>query len=220
MSAYRGDGADAQPHIHDGTSQNERLPAALDPPSFGIDETTLAQRIATTTDLAKALKFVDTNGADSTQFLRESPLVAGPGAFTRVVSIEGPGSLKLQLRYPLAGTENLALLRGQWVEVDRARLQRTMEQFQAAEELAARDGHEKVDAHGLDADLIDELGVGEVARAHAPRWRAKALERTQPHRQRTTHSGVTECSTALSAAITHIPPLPLGVPCFRPASPY
>src|SRR5271165_3994795 len=40
----------------------------------------------------------------------------------------------------LAGTENLVLLRGQWVEVDRARLQRTMEQFQAAEELAARDG--------------------------------------------------------------------------------
>ena len=46
----------------------------------------------------------------------------------------------------LAGTENLALLRGQWVEVDRARLQRTMEQFQAAEELAARDGLSFADA--------------------------------------------------------------------------
>src|SRR5271165_7675742 len=40
----------------------------------------------------------------------------------------------------LAGTENLVLLRGQWVEVDRARLERTMEQFRAAEKLAARDG--------------------------------------------------------------------------------
>ena len=40
----------------------------------------------------------------------------------------------------LAGTENLVLLRGQWVEVDRARLERTMERFHAAEELAARDG--------------------------------------------------------------------------------
>src|SRR5437763_1489899 len=44
-----------------------------------------------------------------------------------------------------AGTANRdkllsLLLRGQWVEVDRARLQRTMEQFRAAEELAARDG--------------------------------------------------------------------------------
>jgi non-specific serine/threonine protein kinase len=32
------------------------------------------------------------------------------------------------------------LLRGKWVEVDRARMARTMEQFQAAEQLAARDG--------------------------------------------------------------------------------
>src|SRR5437660_843828 len=39
-----------------------------------------------------------------------------------------------------AGTESLVLLRGQWVEVDRARLQRTMAQFHAAEELAARNG--------------------------------------------------------------------------------
>jgi superfamily II DNA or RNA helicase len=40
----------------------------------------------------------------------------------------------------LSGTEDLVLLRGQWVEVDRARFERTMEQFRAAEELAARDG--------------------------------------------------------------------------------
>jgi non-specific serine/threonine protein kinase len=40
----------------------------------------------------------------------------------------------------LSGTEDLVLLRGQWVEVDRARFERTMERFRAAEELAARDG--------------------------------------------------------------------------------
>jgi superfamily II DNA or RNA helicase len=40
----------------------------------------------------------------------------------------------------LSGTDDLVLLRGQWVEVDRARFERTMEQFRAAEELAARDG--------------------------------------------------------------------------------
>ena len=48
---------------------------------------------------------MDTTGADSVRFLRESPLVNGPGAFTRVVAIEGPGRLKLQLVYPLWGTD-------------------------------------------------------------------------------------------------------------------
>jgi hypothetical protein len=32
------------------------------------------------------------------------------------------------------------LLRGQWVEVDRARLERTMRQFQAAEDLSRAQG--------------------------------------------------------------------------------
>ena len=50
---------------------------------------------------------VDTNGADSVRFLRESPLVNGPGAFTRAVAIEGPGRLRLSLVYPLWGTEGV-----------------------------------------------------------------------------------------------------------------
>ena len=45
---------------------------------------------------------IDTSGADSVRFLRESPLVNGPGAFTRAVAVEGPGRLKLHLEYPLA----------------------------------------------------------------------------------------------------------------------
>jgi uncharacterized protein (TIGR02099 family) len=48
---------------------------------------------------------IDTSGADTVRFLRESPLVNGPGAFTRAVSIEGPGRLKLQLVYPMWGTD-------------------------------------------------------------------------------------------------------------------
>lgn len=48
---------------------------------------------------------VDTTGSDGVRFLRESPLVQGPGAFTRVVAIEGPGRLKLHLAYPLWGSE-------------------------------------------------------------------------------------------------------------------
>ncbi|HEX6632575.1 MAG TPA: YhdP family protein, partial [Usitatibacter sp.] len=45
---------------------------------------------------------IDTTGADGVRFLRESPLVDGPGAFTRAIAIEGPGRLKLHLTYPLA----------------------------------------------------------------------------------------------------------------------
>ncbi len=48
---------------------------------------------------------LDTSGADTVRFLRESPLVNGPGAFTRAVTIEGPGRLKLQLVYPMWGTD-------------------------------------------------------------------------------------------------------------------
>ncbi len=48
---------------------------------------------------------IDTSGADSVRFLRESPLVNGPGAFTRAVAIEGPAQLKLHLLYPLWGTD-------------------------------------------------------------------------------------------------------------------
>ncbi len=48
---------------------------------------------------------VDTSGTDSVRFLRESPLVNGPGAFTRAVAVEGPARLKLHLDFPLYGAE-------------------------------------------------------------------------------------------------------------------
>jgi uncharacterized protein YhdP len=35
---------------------------------------------------------IDTTGADTVRFLRESPLVNGPGSFTRAVAIEGPSA--------------------------------------------------------------------------------------------------------------------------------
>src|SRR5258708_28524206 len=56
------------------------------------------------------------------------------------VMLDGEPLTEAEVATLLAGTHNLVLLRGQWVEVDRARLQRTMEQFHAAEELAARNG--------------------------------------------------------------------------------
>jgi len=48
---------------------------------------------------------IDTSGGDGVRFLRESPLVNGPGAFTRVVGVEGPARLKLRIDYPLWGPD-------------------------------------------------------------------------------------------------------------------
>ncbi len=52
---------------------------------------------------------VDTTGVDSVRFLRESPLVDGPGAFTRTVALEGPARLKLRLDFPLWGPQPFRL---------------------------------------------------------------------------------------------------------------
>src|SRR6202047_1375728 len=60
--------------------------------------------------------------------------------FQMGVMLDGEPLTEAEVATLLTGTENLVLLRGQWVEIDRARLQRTMEQFHAAEELAARNG--------------------------------------------------------------------------------
>ncbi|MSP01455.1 MAG: DEAD/DEAH box helicase [Acetobacteraceae bacterium] len=56
------------------------------------------------------------------------------------VMLDGEPLTRAEVDILLAGTEDLVLLRGQWVEVDRARLERTMEQFRAAEERAAKEG--------------------------------------------------------------------------------
>src|SRR4051794_6368095 len=69
--------------------------------------------------------------------------------FQMGVMLDGEPLIESEVATLLAGTENLVLLRGQWVEVDRTRLQRTMEQFRAAEELAARDGLPFGEAMGM-----------------------------------------------------------------------
>jgi uncharacterized protein (TIGR02099 family) len=48
---------------------------------------------------------VQTAGADGIRFLRESPLVKGPGAFSRAIQVEGPATLGLKLHIPLSGQE-------------------------------------------------------------------------------------------------------------------
>jgi uncharacterized protein YhdP len=56
---------------------------------------------------------IDSTAADAVRFLRESPLIDGPGAFTRTVAVEGPGALKLRIDYPLSGEER-ARVAGEW----------------------------------------------------------------------------------------------------------
>ncbi len=60
--------------------------------------------------------------------------------FQMGVMLDGAPLTDDEIATLLSGTDDLILLRGQWVEVDRARFERTMERFRAAEELAARDG--------------------------------------------------------------------------------
>ena len=60
--------------------------------------------------------------------------------FAVAMTLDGEPLSEAEIRTLLAGTDGLVLLRGQWVEVDRDRLERTLRQFQAAEELARAQG--------------------------------------------------------------------------------
>ncbi len=60
--------------------------------------------------------------------------------FHMEVTLDGETLTAAEVKTILAGENGLALIRGQWVEVDRERLERMMERFQDAERLAAEDG--------------------------------------------------------------------------------
>jgi superfamily II DNA or RNA helicase len=60
--------------------------------------------------------------------------------FQMSVMLDGEPLTEADVAALLAGTEDLVLLRGRWVEVDRARFEKTMHRFRAAETLAARNG--------------------------------------------------------------------------------
>ena len=56
------------------------------------------------------------------------------------VTLEGEPLTAAEMATLLAGTETLALLRGQWVEIDRPRLDRAMRRFKEVQELAEQEG--------------------------------------------------------------------------------
>ncbi|MEO5378908.1 MAG: DEAD/DEAH box helicase [Magnetococcus sp. DMHC-6] len=60
--------------------------------------------------------------------------------FRMEVMLEGEPLDDREIALLLAGTDSLVMLRGQWVEVDRERMEQTMRQFQEAERLAEQSG--------------------------------------------------------------------------------
>jgi non-specific serine/threonine protein kinase len=99
------------------------------------------------------------------------PSELGAGAlldFRAEVTLDGEQLGAAELKQLLAGTDGLVLLRGQWVEVDRGRLRRTLERFRAAEQLAASDGLSFTEAMRLLARV--ELDAKDAGSGADPDW--------------------------------------------------
>ena len=60
--------------------------------------------------------------------------------FRMDISLDGEALTEAEIQELLSATKGLALIRGQWIEVDPERLHRTLERFQAAERLASKGG--------------------------------------------------------------------------------
>jgi hypothetical protein len=98
------------------------------------------------------------------------------------------------------GTSGLALIRGQWVEIDRERLEATLSHWRDAESAASAgvSFHEAMrlltGAAALESPVEDDAGYAEV---HAGAWLGKTLERLEtPDRSRAVEPG-----TALRATL-------------------
>ncbi len=102
--------------------------------------------------------------------------------FRMNVTLDGETLSEREIATLLAGTELLVLLRGQWVEVDRERLERAMRQFHEAETLAARDGLTFAEAMRMlsgatVADGADEAAVADWSSVTAGPWLAETLQK-------------------------------------------
>ena len=102
--------------------------------------------------------------------------------FRMNVTLDGETLSEREIATLLAGTESLVLLRGQWVEVDRERLERAMRQFHEAETLAARDGLTFAEAMRMlsgatVADGEAEAAVADWSSVTAGPWLAETLQK-------------------------------------------
>ena len=103
--------------------------------------------------------------------------------FQMEVTLEGEPLAADEIAALLAGTEALVLLRGQWVEVDRERLEHAMRQFKEAETLAAETGLSFAEAMrmlvGADAAIANDSnggGATDWSGVTAGPWLAKTLK--------------------------------------------
>jgi superfamily II DNA or RNA helicase len=102
--------------------------------------------------------------------------------FRMDITLDGETLSKREIATLLAGTDSLVLLRGQWVEVDRQRLERAMRQFHEAEQLAARDGLKFAEAMRMlagaaVADDAVEAATADWSHVTAGPWLAEALQK-------------------------------------------
>jgi non-specific serine/threonine protein kinase len=100
-----------------------------------------------------------------------APSALGTGAlldFRMEVTLDGQKLTRSEIKEILAGANGLAFIRGQWVEVDRERLERMMDRFKEAERFAATDGLSFAEA----MRMLAGAGVGgdDTATAADPDW--------------------------------------------------
>jgi hypothetical protein len=100
--------------------------------------------------------------------------------FRMAITLDGEELSEQEVKSLLACTDSLVLLRGQWVEVDRERLQRALQQFREAEHLAAQNGLSFAAAMRMLAGASVAVGAAEPAdpdwsRVTAGPWLAETL---------------------------------------------
>ena len=102
--------------------------------------------------------------------------------FRAEMMLDGERLTEQEMRTLLAGTEGLVLLRGHWVEVDRARLGRTLQRFRDAERLAEEGGLTFTEAMrmlagaAIAADGDDDTAAADWSRVTAGPWLARTLQ--------------------------------------------
>src|SRR6266851_9418347 len=80
------------------------------------------------------------------------------------VRLDGESLTTAEIKRLLAQSDGLAFIRGKWVEVDRERLSRTLEQFEDVERRAAADGL----SFGEAMRMLSKAGIsGDIAAAQA-----------------------------------------------------
>ncbi len=102
--------------------------------------------------------------------------------FSAEMMLDGERLTKQEMRTLLAGTEGLVMLRGHWVEVDRARLGRTLQRFRNAERLAEEGGLTFTEAMrmlagaAIAADDDGDAAAADWSRVTAGPWLANTLQ--------------------------------------------